>query len=298
MKTIVDCGLRIADCKRPSNGAAAPIRNPQSAIRNCIGSGRTFFLLFALALLLLAGCKSKGPEAVVVEDLTSIPRDDYVYTISPGDQIQVDIQQDKEYAWKTEVLPDGRAVFKYAGEIDCIGLTLRKLREKLGEGLKEYYTNPVMILQLSRVKGPDPIVFLGAWGGGSGAGLGSGGGTGGGQTQNAHVVPYRKGLGVTEAIALAGGPSEPDIDIAPYVYIVRDIKSLKRTVYRYDLALAVRGGTPDLPMHPGDVVFIDNSWLQDLGRALGIVSGIVSTASAGVSSALLVDVLADGNFGR
>lgn len=256
------------------------------------------YLLLALAMLVLAGCKSKGPEPVIVEDLTQIPRDDYVYTIQPGDQVQVDIQQDKDYAWKTEVLPDGRAVFKYAGEIDCIGLTLKKLREKLGEGLKEYYTNPVMILQLSRVKGPDPIVFLGAWGGGGGAGLGAGTGTGGSQTQSAHVVPYRKGLGVTEAIALAGGPSEPDIDIAPYVYIVRDIKSLKRTVYRYDLALAVRGGTPDLPLHPGDVVFIDNSWLQDLGRALGIVSGIVSTASAGVASALLVDVLADGSFGR
>jgi protein involved in polysaccharide export with SLBB domain len=270
----------------------------QDSTRSARSRVRAVLALLVIAMLLLAGCKSKGPEPVVVETLSQIPRDDYVYTISPGDQIQVDIQQDKEYAWKTEVLPDGRAVFKYAGEIDCIGLTLKKLREKLGEGLKEYYTNPVMILQLSRVKGPDPIVFLGAWGGGTGAGLGSGGGSGGGQSQNAHVVPYRKGLGVTEAIALAGGPSEPDIDIAPYVYIVRDIKTLKRTVYRYDLALAVRGGTPDLPLHPGDVVFIDNSWLQDLGRALGIVSGVVNTATAGVSSALLVDVLSDGAFGR
>lgn len=260
-------------------------------------TGRVALLLCALALLALAGCRAKGPEPIVVENLNEIPRDDYVYTIQPGDQVQVDIAQDKDYAWKTEVLPDGRAVFKYAGELECMGLTLRQLRDKLGEGLKEYYTNPSMIIQLSRVKGPDPIVFLGAWGGGGG-GLGAGGGTGGSQIQNAHVVPYRKGLGVTEAIALAGGPSEPDIDIAPYVYVVRNIKSLKRTVYRFDLALAVRGGTPDLPLHPGDVVFIDNSWLQDLGRALGIVSGVVNTATAGVSSALLVDVLADGRFGR
>jgi hypothetical protein len=35
-----------------------------------------------------------------------------------------------------------------------------------------------------------------------------------------------------------------------------------------------------------------------LGRALGIVSGVVNTATAGVSSALLVDVLSDGAFGR
>jgi protein involved in polysaccharide export with SLBB domain len=274
------------------------IENRKSKIEYRHTVGRLVIVALSIAVFALAGCKSKGPEPVIVEDLTQIPRDDYVYTIQPGDQVQVDIQQDKDYAWKTEVLPDGRAVFKYAGEIDCIGLTLKKLREKLGEGLKEYYTNPVMILQLSRVKGPDPIVFLGAWGGGSGGGLGTSGGTGGGQSQNAHVVPYRKGLGAIEAIALAGGPSEPDIDIAPYVYIVRDIKTLKRTVYRYDLALAVRGGTPDLPLHPGDVVFIDNSWLQDLGRALGIVSGVVATASSGVASALLVDVLADGSFGR
>jgi len=255
-------------------------------------------VVFSILLLVLGGCRSKGPQPIVVEDFSQIPKDNYVYTIGPGDEIQVEIQQDKEYAWKTTVLPDGRAVFRYAGELDVMNLSLRQLRELLVAGLKDYYARPNLTLQLLKAKGPDPVVFLGAWGGGSGTGLGANNGSGGGQVSNAHVVSYRKGLGLTEAIAIAGGPAEPDIDVAPYVYIVRDIKSLKRTVYRFDLALAVRGGTPDLPLYPGDVVFIDNSWLQDLGRALGVVASVVGTAAQGATSALLVDVLADGSFGR
>ncbi|HRJ78966.1 MAG: polysaccharide biosynthesis/export family protein [Planctomycetaceae bacterium] len=245
-------------------------------------------------LALLAGCRAKGPEPVVVENFTEFPKNEYVYTITPGDEIKVDIQQDENYQWSATVLPDGRAVFKYAGEMDVMGMSLRQLRDKLVVALKDYYTRPDLTLRLLKAQGPDPIVFLGAWGGAT-TGFGTGAG---GQTQRASAIAYRKGLGLTEAVALAGGPTEPDIDIAPYVYVVRDIKSLKRTVYRFDLALAVRGGTPDLPLHPGDVVFIDNSWLQDLGRALGVVSSVVATASQGVSSALLVDVLSSGDLGR
>jgi hypothetical protein len=106
-------------------------------------------------------------------------------------------------------------------------------------------------------------------------------------------------MGVIEAIALAGGPGEPDIDVAPYVYIVRKIHSIKdRKVYRFDLAAAVRGESVDLPLHPGDVFFLDQSWLQDLERALGITSRVIGSASQGLSAALFVDAIADGAIGN
>jgi protein involved in polysaccharide export with SLBB domain len=238
-------------------------------------------VLSALFALGVFGCSSRNPAPVIVEDMAAFPRVEYVYAVSPGDEIHVDIQQDKEYAWKTEVLPDGSAVFRYAGQMDVMGLTLRQLHEKLAAALREYYVAPTMTLQLLRPKGPDPVVFLGSWGGG----------TGGGQRMEGKVVPFRKGIGLTEAIALVGGPAEPDIDIAKHVYVTRNIKSLKRTVYRFDLALAVRGGTPDLPLHPGDVVFIDNSWLQDFSRALSVVSQVTGAASQGATGVLLVDAL-------
>lgn len=248
----------------------------------------------ATVAILGGGCSSGPvPEPINVHELEALPENNYIYRIAPGDEIQVDILQDEDYDWKTTVLPDGSATFRYAGDLDVMGLTLAETRSLLRENLKDYY-NPntlSMTLQLLRTNGPDPIIYLGNFGGGSG--------TGGTESQigRGGVIPYRKGIGLMEVVALAGGPGEPDIDVTPYLYVVRNIKSLKdRKVYRFDLALAVRGGSVDLPIHPGDVLFLDQSWLQDLSRALGYVSRIVGTTSQGIGSALLVDYLGDGAF--
>lgn len=240
-----------------------------------------------VVLMLLAACGSSPKNAIDVETLEELPHDPYVYTINPGDIIHVEISEDEEYNWKTEVLPDGSATFKWAGTFDVMGMTLHEARDVLKEKLKGHYTSPTMTLYLARVGGPPPIVYLGNFGGSRAHALGQ-------QVSTGSTIPYRKGMGAIEAIARAGGPGEPDIDVAPYVYIVRNIQSIKeRQVYRYDLALAVRGGSPDLPLHPGDVIFLDQSWLQDLERALGITSRIVGTATQGVATALFVDVAAD-----
>ncbi len=243
-------------------------------------------MLTLLVLLALAGCRGV-PNAIDVSTLDELPPDNYVYTLNPGDVVKIEIAEDEKYDWRAEILPDGSASFRYAGQLDVMGMTLTETRDLLKEKLKSYYKSPTMTLYLERVGGPAPIVFLGNFGGAHSGALGFHRSTGG-------TIPYRKGMGVIEAIALAGGPGEPDIDVAPYVYVVRRIQSIKeRKVYRYDMADAVRGESPDLPLHPGDVIFLDQSWLQDLERALGITSRIVGTATQGLSTALFVDVLTD-----
>lgn len=248
---------------------------------------RTLALMAVLCLVPLA---CAGPEKYTeVETLTEYPTNPYVYRVAPGDEIKVEVLQDPDYTHETTVLPDGSASFKWIGDMQVMDLTLGQTRELLREKLKPYFTSPTLTLQLMRINGPDPIVYLGNFGG-----IGATSGVTG-QKATGGVIPYRKGIGLIEAIALAGGVGEPDIDVAPYIYVVRNIKSInERTVYRYDLAAAVYGNSPDLPLFPGDVVFMDQSWLQDLGRALGYVSNVASTATAGVSTALLVDVIADG----
>jgi polysaccharide biosynthesis/export protein len=240
----------------------------------------------SLLLLLLAACVSPR-DAIDVSTLEVLPDDPYIYTINPGDIIQVEIAEDENYNWRAEVLPDGSATFRWAGTLDVMGLTLVETRDLLKEQLKEYYTRPTMTLYLARVGGPPPIVYLGNFSGTSEGALGA-------QRSAGGTIPYRRGIGVMEAIARAGGPGEPDIDVAPYVFIVRNINSIHdRQVFRFDLAAAVRGGSPGLPLHPGDVIFMDQSWLQDLERALGITSRVVGTATQGVAAALFIDVVAD-----
>jgi protein involved in polysaccharide export with SLBB domain len=237
----------------------------------------------------IAGCHSPN-QYTDVGELKELPADPYVYKITPGDIVKVDIAEDDEYDWETTVLPDGSATFKWAGDLDVMGLTLRETRDALKDKLKRYYVEPTMTLYLKRAQGPDPIVYIGNFGGVSDR-------TGIGQRSNGGVIPYRKGMGTMEAVALAGGPGEPDLDITPYLYIVRNIKSIKdRKTYRYDLAEAVVGNQVDLPLHPGDVLFLDQSWLQDMERALGIYSRIVGSTANGLGTALLIDTIADGGL--
>jgi hypothetical protein len=148
-----------------------------------------------------------------------------------------------------------------------------------------------MTLYLKRAQGPDPIVYIGNFGATSAAFSGVN------QRSNGGVIPYRKGMGAIEAVALAGGPGEPDLDVTPHLYIVRNIKSIKdRKTFRYDLAEAVVGNQVDLPLHPGDVIFLDQSWLQDMERALGIYSRILGSTTNALGSALLIDSIADGGL--
>ncbi|MBE7491752.1 MAG: polysaccharide biosynthesis/export family protein [Planctomycetes bacterium] len=241
-----------------------------------------------LALLVLLAPACAGPEKYTdVSKLQELPADHYVYTLAPGDEVAIEVLQDKDYNHETTVLPDGSASFRWIGEIQVAGLTLAQTRESLRAKLAPYYNAPTLSLKLKRINGPDPIVFLGNFGGSA-----SGGPTP--QVSRGGVIPYRKGMGVMEAVARAGGVGEPDIDVAPYLFVVRNIKSVKdRTVYRFDLAEAVRGGSPDLPLHPGDVMFIDQSWLQDLSRALGYVSQVVGSTTQGIGTALLIDTISD-----
>jgi protein involved in polysaccharide export with SLBB domain len=245
--------------------------------------------LIAVVLTCLAACHS--PDSYTdVDSLTELPDDPYVYTITPGDIVKVDIAEDEEYAWETTVLPDGSATFKWAGDIDVMGKTLQETRNVLKDKLKRYYVAPTMTLYLKRAQGPDPIVYIGNFGGVHEV-------SGIGQRGNGGVIPYRKGMGAIEAIALAGGPGEPDLDITPYLYIVRNIKSIKdRKTFRYDLAEAVVGNQVDLPLHPGDVIFLDQSWLQDMERALGIYSSVLGSTTNALGTALLIDTIADGGL--
>lgn len=244
-------------------------------------------LAFLACCLLAAACG--GPEKYEdVSLMTEFPEDPYVYRLAPGDEIRVEVMQDAEYTHDVTVLPDGSASFRYIGEIDVMGMTLGEMREALRAKLQpRFFTKPTISLQLRRINGPDPIVFLGNFGGSSSAGMTP-------QLSRGGVIPYRRGMALMEAVARAGGIGEPDIDVAPYLYVVRNMKSIKdRKVYRFDLAAAVQGESPDLPLHPGDVLFIDQSWLQDLSRALGYVTTVTSAASGGIATAILIDVVSD-----
>ena len=97
-----------------------------------------------------------------------------------------------------------------------------------------------------------------------------------GEVNRGRTVPYRPGMRLTEALALAGGPT-PDADLG-------DLRVLRGTlahpsVYRARLSDIIAGEAPDVRLEPGDVVFVTQHWSVPTKEIIGQVG----TALAGVA---------------
>jgi polysaccharide export outer membrane protein len=95
-----------------------------------------------------------------------------------------------------------------------------------------------------------------------------------GQVRTPRVVPFRRGLRLTEALAMAGGTTE-DADNAD-VRVVRGPLSRPR-VYRADLKALVAGSGGDVVLAPGDVVFVTEHWFATV---TGVINRLVPSLAA------------------
>lgn len=95
----------------------------------------------------------------------------------------------------------------------------------------------------------------------------------------ARALPYHDGLRLTEALALAGGISgEGD---KSDVRVVRGNLDAPR-IYTASLRDVVDGDSHDVALHPGDVVYVTEHWLGDVGEVVDLVAPFLSI---GLSSA-------------
>jgi polysaccharide export outer membrane protein len=103
-----------------------------------------------------------------------------------------------------------------------------------------------------------------------------------GAVHNPRALPFRRGLRLTEALAIAGG-STKDSDDAD-VRIIRGPLGRPR-VYRADLAALVAGEGTDLALAPGDVIFVTEHWFA---TATDVVNRLVpSLATVSVAASVL-----------
>lgn len=106
-----------------------------------------------------------------------------------------------------------------------------------------------------------------------------------GQVGGPRVFPYQAGLRLTQALAIAGG-----INVGGDKSDIRVIRGTleKPRVYQASLAAVVDGDSHDVLLRPGDIIFVTDDPLEDIGEVMGIVS---PTLALGISTALLVTTL-------
>lgn len=104
------------------------------------------------------------------------------------------------------------------------------------------------------------------------------------------MLNYRPGMRVTEALASAGGFTidSDDEDIR----VVRGPLD-KPIVYQYDFDALVSGKGGDIELAPGDVVFVTDHWVANMGEVIDRVSPLLAIVVSGLNTYFVIRTLED-----
>jgi polysaccharide export outer membrane protein len=106
-----------------------------------------------------------------------------------------------------------------------------------------------------------------------------------GAVNNSRTFRFREGLRLTEALATAGGTTI-DADHGDIRIVRGDLAN--PNVYRTSLDALVAGDGPDVRLHPGDVVFVTDHWIADVGEVFDRLGPLFSTVmSIGLTAAVI-----------
>jgi polysaccharide export outer membrane protein len=110
-----------------------------------------------------------------------------------------------------------------------------------------------------------------------------------GQVGGPRVFPYQAGMRLTHALAMAGG-----VNVGGDKSDIRVIRGTleKPRVYQASLADVVDGDSHDVMLQPGDIIFVSDDPIEDIGEVISVISPVLSL---GITTALFVTTVSNNN---
>lgn len=197
-------------------------------------------LAVGLALAaVLGGCASTRPIAPnqVQANAANVPD----YRIGPLDTLQIFVWQAPEFSVTVPVRPDGRISTPLIEDLTASGKTPTELARDVEERLKLYVTDPLATVIVTNFAGPfDQQVRVV------------------GQATKPAAVPYRANMTVLDLMIEVGGLTE--FAAGNRAVLARGSGSSQTFHVRLDDLLKDGDITANVPVMPGDVVIIPQSW--------------------------------------
>lgn len=114
-------------------------------------------------------------------------QDDTGYLLGPGDKIIIQVYGEEDLKIETQLTDSGKINYPFLGEIMAKGLTIKQLENRIYTGLKgDYFVEPNVFVGMVEYR---PFFING-------------------EVKQAGGYPYKPGMTVNQAIALAGGLTE------------------------------------------------------------------------------------------
>jgi polysaccharide export outer membrane protein len=192
--------------------------------------------LAGAALAAACACATTQQGGYVwVDDYRPPPQTARAGTIKPGDLVDIRVLGQDQLSAKVRVRADGNVTMPFLNDVPAAGQTPAALGSQIERRLKAYVNAPVVTVVIEE-QAPSPISVVG-------------------EVQKPGKYPLDAGMGVLDALALAGGLTE--YARKDRVYVLRG--SPTPTRIRFDSRRLLRGEGRGLgfTLEPGDVVVVE-----------------------------------------
>ena len=194
----------------------------------------------ASVVLAVTGCSSNPNVNLSPEQQAATP--DYEYLIGPGDTMEVFVWGNPDLSTNVVVKPDGKITTRLVENIEASGKTASQLARDIERAYGQYVKSAVVSVIVNNFIGvPFQQVRVV------------------GEAQQPLKVPYRKHMTALDAMIEVGGLT--DFASGNRTVLIRNFEG-KREVLELRLDDLLKDGdiSANVPMYPGDIIIIPESW--------------------------------------
>lgn len=194
----------------------------------------------ASVVLAVTGCGSNPNMNLSPEQQAATP--DYEYLIGPGDTMEVFVWGNPDLSTNVTVKPDGKITTRLVENIEASGKTASQLARDIEKAYGQYVKSAVVSVIVNNFIGvPYQQVRVV------------------GEAQQPLKVPYRKHMTALDAMIEVGGLT--DFASGNRTVLIRNFEG-KREVLQLRLDDLLKDGdiSANVPMYPGDIIIIPESW--------------------------------------
>lgn len=213
---------------------------------------RNFLILYVtlafFIFLFLSGCATTEPTSKAIQPSSEEKTKEIKLTefiLGPGDIVEITVYRHDDLKKTVQVDTSGKITYPLVGDIQAGGFSIFQLRDKIRDGLSEYFIDPQVTVSVTSVQSQKVYVL--------------------GEVQKPGAFALNTPMSALEAISSAGGFT---IDAKDGSVIVMRGKKDNPELIKLDLRSALKEGNvaQDIQLQGGDIVFVPPATIADVSR--------------------------------
>jgi polysaccharide export outer membrane protein len=213
---------------------------------------RRFFIsnvaLAFISFLILSGCATTEPASKAIQPSSEEISKEIRLTefiLGPGDIVEITVYRYNDLTRTIPIDTSGKISYPLIGDIQAAGLSIFQLRDKIRDGLLEYFKDPQVSVSIKSVQSQKVYVL--------------------GEVVRPGVFALNTPMSAIEAISSAGGFTTDAKDGS--VMVIRGNKDNPQLI-KLDLRSALKEGdvAQNIQLQGSDIVFVPATFIADASR--------------------------------